>query len=153
MRMIAAIVVLAGVANSVEAQPSASAALDTPKFEVASIKLCKGGDVAAGKQGGGGRIRWDPQRLTEECQPLDNLIRDAYLTWRIPKARPGRPPLAKKRPRRCVASRMLVAPVAGEGWHHFPGEVCARKFRALRDGSIRRGTPSMRRRRIRQLQR
>ena len=59
-----------------------------PKFEVASIKLCKGGEVEAGGKGGGGggRIRWDPQRLTEECQSLDNLIRDAYLAYAEGKA-------------------------------------------------------------------
>jgi len=53
-----------------------------PQFEVASIKLCRRDvDAAGGKRGSGGRIRWAPQRLTEECQSLDNLIRDAYLAY------------------------------------------------------------------------
>ncbi len=31
-------------------------------------------------------IRWDRQRLTEECQSLNNLIRDAYLAYPDGKA-------------------------------------------------------------------
>ena len=80
--------VLVGVlrAPAIQAQPAVSSA----KFEVASIQSCKPGDVGGGrggKQGGsGGRIRWDPQRLHEECQSVYNLIRDAYLAY--PEGKP-----------------------------------------------------------------
>jgi uncharacterized protein (TIGR03435 family) len=60
-----------------------SASANTQRFEVVSIKPCKIQDTTdrGGKGGGGGRIRWDPGRLHEECQTLFNLIRDAYLAY------------------------------------------------------------------------
>ncbi len=60
------------------------------RFEVASVKPCKVEDNAGrgGKGGGGGRIRWDPGRLNEECQTVYNLIRDAYLAY--PDGKPWR---------------------------------------------------------------
>jgi uncharacterized protein (TIGR03435 family) len=56
------------------------------KFEVVSVRRCKADSVDSqgGKKGGergGGGVRWDPQRLHEECQSLSNLIRDAYLAY------------------------------------------------------------------------
>jgi len=76
--------IVVGILNTPTIRAQSTPAL--PKFEVASIKLCKGEEVEAGKGGGGGRIRWDPQRLTEECQSLDNLIRYAYLAYPEGKA-------------------------------------------------------------------
>jgi uncharacterized protein (TIGR03435 family) len=60
------------------------------RFEVVSVKPCKTGETPdrGGKGGGGGRIRWDPGRLQEECQSLFNLIRDAYLAY--PDGKPWR---------------------------------------------------------------
>jgi hypothetical protein len=57
------------------------------KFEVASVKRCvedSGGQAPAkGARGGGGSsgIRWSPGRLDVTCATLDNLIRDAYLSY------------------------------------------------------------------------
>jgi len=67
-----------------------SAHATTPRFEVASVKPCKVEDDTGrgGKGGGGGRIRWDPGRLDEECQTVFNLIRDAYLAY--PDGKPWR---------------------------------------------------------------
>jgi len=61
-----------------------------PRFEVASVKPCMVEDNGGvgGKKGGGGRIRWDPGRLNEECQTVFNLIRDAYLAY--PDGKPWR---------------------------------------------------------------
>jgi uncharacterized protein (TIGR03435 family) len=86
-RRFEALALAAAVAAAVHAQPAEVSA----KFEAASIKLCKTEDVGTGggKTASGtaaGRIRWDPQRLTEECQSLDNLIRDAYLAYPEGKA-------------------------------------------------------------------
>jgi len=72
-----------------------------PKFEVASIKLCKSGNEESGggkKATGvaGGRIRFTPQTLTEECQSLDNLIRDAYLAYA--EGKPWLPALSHQAP-------------------------------------------------------
>ena len=83
---LAAAVVIVGALAS-QALPNPVVA---PRFEVASIKLCKVGDNegAGGKRGGGGTIRWDPGRLNEECQTVFNLIRDAYLAY--PDGKPWR---------------------------------------------------------------
>jgi bla regulator protein BlaR1 len=54
------------------------------QFEVASVKPCVIEDDAGrgnGKSGGSGRIRWTPGRLEISCATLDNLIRDAYLSY------------------------------------------------------------------------
>ena len=63
-----------------------------PRFEVAAIKPCKveANEGGSAKTGGGGRIRWDPGRLDEECQTVFNLIRDAFRV-------PGRSTLARRR--------------------------------------------------------
>src|SRR5215469_11625334 len=57
-----------------------------PKFEVASIKPCKSGDVVplAGVKGGragSGRVTSSPGRLNVECRTVASLIRDAYLSY------------------------------------------------------------------------
>ena len=76
-------VVFSDVAVEQPAKPDA-------KFELASIKSCKS-DVGGGggKRGSTGRIRSDPQRLLEECQSLETLIRDAFLTYPEGKAWTG----------------------------------------------------------------
>jgi uncharacterized protein (TIGR03435 family) len=64
-------------------QPTDRSASPTPpRFEVVSIRPCKVEDTGGGgKKGGGDTIRWDPGRLSEECQTVFNLIRDAYLAY------------------------------------------------------------------------
>ena len=56
-----------------------------PKFEVASVKPCASSrGEAAGKGSGGGAgggIGWSADRLHVRCVTLDNLIRDAYLSY------------------------------------------------------------------------
>jgi uncharacterized protein (TIGR03435 family) len=58
----------------------------TPAFEVASIRLCEGGDSGGkggGARGGGGPGSQgpSPDRLNLNCGPLKNLIRIAYITY------------------------------------------------------------------------
>jgi len=86
-RAIAGITALAapaivGVINapSIRAQSPQTGA--TAKFEVASVKPCEDMNHPTGKSGGsGGPLRWSPGSLTEECQTVENLIRDAYLRY------------------------------------------------------------------------
>jgi uncharacterized protein (TIGR03435 family) len=59
-----------------------------PVFEVASVKPCAPGDSGGGRGKGGGRSGGDgsgagpsPDRLTMACQPLINLMRQAYITF------------------------------------------------------------------------
>jgi len=70
------------------AAPVQAAAQATPVFEVASIKPCAPGDTGGGRGGGGGRSGGpggpagpSPDRLTMACQPLINLMRQAYITF------------------------------------------------------------------------
>jgi uncharacterized protein (TIGR03435 family) len=68
------------------APPSRAQSATTTKFEVASIKPCKAGDVAPlpgakGGRGGNGRVSGSPGRLSAQCQTVANLIRDAYLSY------------------------------------------------------------------------
>jgi uncharacterized protein (TIGR03435 family) len=75
--------VIVGIVNApaIRAQSTQAAAT---KFEVASVKPCDPKDMnhPAGKSGGsGGPIRWDPGSLSEECQTVENLVRDAYLRY------------------------------------------------------------------------
>ena len=78
----AALLVVAGfLAPTARAQSAAAR-----KFEVASIKPCKDGNVApvaGAKSGraGSGRASGSPGRLSAECQTVANLIRDAYLSY------------------------------------------------------------------------
>jgi uncharacterized protein (TIGR03435 family) len=67
-----------------------SASATAPRFEVVSIRPCKVEDNrgGGGKKGGGDTIRWGPGRLTEECQTVFNLIRDAYFAY--PEGKPWR---------------------------------------------------------------
>jgi len=57
----------------------------TPVFEVASIRLCEGGDSGGkgGARGGGGpgSPGPSPNRLSLNCGPLKNLIRFGYITY------------------------------------------------------------------------
>lgn len=64
-----------------------SATAPTPKFEVASIKPCKPGDLGAGdgrksiaKTGRGGRDS-SPGRLSTGCDTVESLIRYAYVLY------------------------------------------------------------------------
>ena len=74
----AASIAVAAMAVAIEAMQPA-----VPRFAVVSIKPCKAPDDPGqgGKKGAGGRIRWDPGRLEENCQTVSNLIRDAYLAY------------------------------------------------------------------------
>ena len=60
------------------------------KFEVAAVKPCNASSTRPiGKGGGGGGpVRWSPGRLYEECETVEDLIRDAYL--RYPDGKPWR---------------------------------------------------------------
>jgi uncharacterized protein (TIGR03435 family) len=59
-----------------------AAAQPAPKFEVVSVKPCTQSEPAAGRKGGrGGGTDWSPGRLTVRCQTVDNLIRNAYLSF------------------------------------------------------------------------
>jgi len=94
--VLASIPGIVGITDALAVQPqspqaaSRSAHATMPRFEVASVKPCKVEDDTGrgGKGGGGGRIRWDPGRLEEECQTAFNLIRDAYLAY--PDGKPWR---------------------------------------------------------------
>ncbi len=74
--ILAALVVI-GILNAARSQAQSPAAA-SPKFEVASVRLC-GDDVPAGR-GGVGRSAGDPGMLRLGCQTLDTLIRQAYLS-------------------------------------------------------------------------
>jgi uncharacterized protein (TIGR03435 family) len=52
-----------------------------PKFEVASIKPCNDTPAEGGRRGGGGVSAGDPGLLRLPCQPLDHLIRLAYIRF------------------------------------------------------------------------
>ena len=73
--------IIVGVLNApvIQAQsPQAVAA----KFEVASVKPCQVEDNGGGgKKGGGGWTDWTPDRLHVGCATVENLIRDAYLSY------------------------------------------------------------------------
>ena len=61
-----------------------SAPADTPKFEVASIRLCtgsEGGGRGKGRGGGGDGSGPSLERLNTVCQPLMNYIRMAYVNF------------------------------------------------------------------------
>ena len=57
----------------------------TPKFEVASIRLCDGSDPGGrgkgGGRSGGGGAALSPDRLTMGCQPVRSFIRTAYVDF------------------------------------------------------------------------
>ena len=79
----------------------------TPKFEVASIKPCKAGDVApvpGGKSGRVGRVSGSPRRLNAECQTVANLIPDAYLSY--PKGERWPQPVGSLTPLAPVSDRL-----------------------------------------------
>jgi len=65
--------------------PRLRAQAATPKFEVASIRLCDSGDSGGrgkgGGRGGAGGAADSPDRLIINCQPLRNIIRTAYVLY------------------------------------------------------------------------
>ncbi len=80
-----AVPIFLGIVNSpaIRAQSPASA---TPKFEVASIKPCKAGDVGGpgGKgntKAGGGGASSSPGRLSTACNTVEGLIHSAYVSY------------------------------------------------------------------------
>ena len=84
MVLAAAVGVVGALASHAQSPQPAdrSASPAPPRFEVVSIRPCKVEDAGGGrKKGGGGTIRWDPGRLSEECQTVFNLVRDAYLAY------------------------------------------------------------------------
>src|ERR1039457_7075292 len=79
-----------------------------PRFEVASIKPCKAGDMPAGggRSAGGSASGNDPGRLSLECQTLDRLIRMAYIRFADGKDwSPGSPG---------ATPRQMNQPISGE---------------------------------------
>jgi uncharacterized protein (TIGR03435 family) len=86
-----------------------------PKFEVASIKPCKAGDITSGEgrgsEGGGGRVRGDPGRLRLECQTVESLIRSAYLEFANGKPWPVDSKTGMRVPP--VSLRLLHQPIQG----------------------------------------
>lgn len=85
VRLILLVVVATANRSSIQAQLR-SAPPNPQRFEVVSIKPCKGSSVGRpdGKKGGAGepgKIHSDPKTLHLECQSLEDLIRDAYLAY------------------------------------------------------------------------
>jgi uncharacterized protein (TIGR03435 family) len=79
-----AVPAIVSIVNGPSVQAQSPQAAARPGFEVVSVKRCKPEDSGGGdgkKGGGGGRVRWDPGRLTAECQTVENLVRDAYLSY------------------------------------------------------------------------
>jgi uncharacterized protein (TIGR03435 family) len=88
--------VAAPVAIGVMNLPRVRAQAAIPKFEVASVRACNGGEsggtAKGGRGGGGGGPQGpSPDRLTMVCQPLRNFIRTAYVNFAGGRrAMPGR---------------------------------------------------------------
>jgi uncharacterized protein (TIGR03435 family) len=80
-------IALALVAPSIVAQSAQPS--PTPKFEVASIRLCKD-TPAQGQRSGGGNS--SPGRLNIGCTPVRGLINQAYLLFATGRFRVGLPP-------------------------------------------------------------
>src|SRR5580704_7849195 len=96
------IAVLAG-AFSALAQPR-------PKFEVASVKLCRPADTPPGGAGrkGAGASGNDPGHLNMACQTVERLIQAAYI--RFADGKPQTMP-------RTVTPRQMNQPIEGlPGW-------------------------------------
>jgi uncharacterized protein (TIGR03435 family) len=94
---IVALVLVFGILNASWSQAQSPSAA-TPKFEVASIRVC-GADAPAGR-GGGGRSARDPGMLRIGCQTVENLIRQAYLSNGTPN----------------ISFRFLNQPIKGDAW-------------------------------------
>jgi hypothetical protein len=130
---------LVGMAIQAQSQSPQAGALSTSstarRFEAVSIKSCKGSQAGRpdGKKGGEGepgRIRWDPKTLHEECQSLENLIRDAYLAY--PDGRPwsrgAREEASTVSDPDCTACGFRFPPVSNR---ILPGESGLDRFRSL----------------------
>lgn len=72
--------------------PAMRAQSATPKFDVASIKPCEGGDLARSKVGGA--ASFSPGRLNLPCLSVKALIDRAYLAWAGGRLRVWPPQLA-----------------------------------------------------------
>ena len=88
----------------------------TPKFEVASIRACKAGDVAPARggksgRGGAGRVSGSPGRLNVECRTVASLIRDAYLSY--PSGEPWPQPVGSLTPVAPVSDRLRGQEIKG----------------------------------------
>jgi uncharacterized protein (TIGR03435 family) len=88
----------------------------TPKFEVASIRTCRAGDIApaAGTKsgrGGAGRVSGSPGRLSVECRTVASLIRDAYLSYTSGEAWPQ--PVGSLTPAAPVSDRLRGQEIKG----------------------------------------
>ena len=99
------------VLATIPARPQTATVI--PKFEAASVKPCKSGDLPVGGQGrsGGdnGRIVLSPGRLVAECVTLDRLIREAWLLYAD-----GQPwPDVGYGPRSPVSTRTLEQDIKG----------------------------------------
>ncbi len=76
-----------------------STATSRPKFEVASIKPCKNGELGGGRKGntkgGAESPASSPGRLSTACQTVENLIRFAYVinATGTPVRDPSAPPV------------------------------------------------------------
>jgi hypothetical protein len=82
-----------------------------PKFELASIKSCKAGDITFGGRGGGSRVSGDLGRLRVECQTVEDLIRWAYLGFANGKAWPKDNKTGMEIPP--VSERLIHQPIQG----------------------------------------
>jgi uncharacterized protein (TIGR03435 family) len=75
-----------------------SASLERPRFEVASVKPCKSGDLGSNGrgegEGGSPPPRWSPGRLTIICQPALFFIKQAYLIYEDGQIHQGRSVMA-----------------------------------------------------------
>ena len=70
--------IIVGIMTS-QAVRAQTGSADTPRFEVASIKLCDSNQIPGTR--GGGSTTVTPRGLTINCQPLIGIIQVAYLDY------------------------------------------------------------------------
>jgi len=79
-----AVPIIVGIAHAppvrAQAMSAQSGTAATPKFEVASIRLCKAADGPGGRKGGGGDTS-SPERLLLPCQTVKSLVDWAYIFY------------------------------------------------------------------------